>query len=99
MISPTALESLEAVSDRRIRALILKRVDALSQNPRMQGKILHGALAGLLSLRAARQRYRVLYQVDDKDQRVIVRLVGIRKEGSREDIYVLAQRLLRRGFF
>ena len=50
-----------------------------------------------MSLRAAGQRYRVVYGVDEREQRVVVYTVGIRKEGSRRDVYALAQRLVRRG--
>ena len=40
----------------------------------------------------------MVYGVDAGEQRVRVYLVGIRREGSRRDVYVLAQRLVRRGF-
>lgn len=96
-ITPTALQALEAISDRRERAAIVRRIDALAEEPHMQGKALRGELAGFLSVRAAGQRYRVVYGTDEGEHRVLVYLVGIRKEGSRQDVYALAQRLIRRG--
>jgi mRNA interferase RelE/StbE len=95
-ITPTALEALEATTDRRTRAAIMRRIDALEEEPSKQGNPLRGELAGFLSVRAAGRR-RVIYQIDEGKQRVVVHLVGIRKEGSRQDVYALAQRLVRRG--
>ena len=96
-ITPTALEMLEAIRDQRTRAAIVRRIDALAEEPTKQGNHLRGELAGFLSVRAAGQRHRVLYEVDEREQRVVVYLVGIRREGSRQDVYSLAQRLVRRG--
>ena len=96
-ITPTALEMLEAITDRRTQAAIVRRINGLAQEPRRQGKTLRGELADFLSIRAAGQRYRVVYRVEEQNERVIVYLVGIRKEGSRQDVYALAQRLVRRG--
>lgn len=96
-MTPTAFEALEALTVRRVRAAIVQRIDALADEPSKQGKSLRGELAGFLSLRAAGQRYRVLYSVEEGERRVGVYLVGIRKEGSRWDVYALAQRLVRRG--
>jgi mRNA interferase RelE/StbE len=96
-ITPTALEALEAITDQRTRTTIVRRIDALTSEPRTQGKALRGELAGFLSVRAAGQRYRVVYRIDESDKRVTVYLVGIRREGSRRDVYALAQRLVRRG--
>jgi mRNA interferase RelE/StbE len=73
------------------------RVDVLVEEPDKQGKPLRGGLMGFLSVRAAGQRYRVVYGVDRAEQQVMVYLVGIRREGSRQDVYTLAQRLVRRG--
>ena len=96
-ITPTALEMLEAIRDRRTRAAIVRRIDALAEEPYKQGNTLRGELAGFISVRAAGQRYRVVYKVDEREQRVVVYLVGIRREGNRKDVYALAQRLVRRG--
>jgi mRNA interferase RelE/StbE len=96
-ITRTALESLRGITDRRTRDAIIRRIDALDHEPVQQGNSLRGDLAGLLSVRAAGQRYRVIYGIDEAEKQVLVYLVGIRREGSRQDIYELAQRLVRRG--
>ena len=96
-ITPTAVESLEAIADRRTRGSIIRRIDALAEEPGKQGKPLRGWLAGFLSARAAGQRYRVVYKVDDGDQQVLIYIVAIRREGSHRDVYALAERLVQRG--
>lgn len=96
-ITPTALETLEAITDRRTRSAIVRRIDALAEEPEKLGKPLRGWLAGFFSTRAAGQRYRVVYKVNDREKRVLVYLVGIRKEGSHHDVYELAEHLVRRG--
>jgi mRNA interferase RelE/StbE len=96
-ITPTALEALEAITDRRTHSAIVRRIDSLTEEPEKLGKRLRGRLAGFMSTRAAGQRYRVVYKVDENKERVLVYMVGIRKEGSRRDVYALAERLVHRG--
>ena len=96
-VTPTALEALESIADRRTRSAIVRRIDALAEESKKQGKPLRGWLAGFFSIRVAGQRYRVVYRVDDEKKQVLVYLVGIRKEGSHRDIYALAERLVQRG--
>jgi mRNA interferase RelE/StbE len=96
-ITATALEALQRITDGRTRAAIGRRIDGLADEPRSQGKALRGKLAGLWSVRAAGQRYRIIYRMTGKNEVVVVLLVGIRRNGSRQDIYVLAQRLIERG--
>jgi mRNA interferase RelE/StbE len=96
-ITPAALEALESIANRRTRGAIARRVDALAEEPEKQGKRLRAPLAGFLSVRAAGQRYRVVYTIDQAPGRVLVYMIGIRKEGSRNDVYALAERLVRRG--
>lgn len=96
-ITPTAFEALGKITDRRTRSAIVRRIDTLAEEPDKQGKTLRGWLAGFWSARAAGQRYRVVYKVDNSKQKVVVYLVGIRKEGSRKDIYSLAEHLVQRG--
>ena len=96
-ITPTAFEALEAIADRRTRSPIVRRVDALAEEPEKQGKPLRGWLVGFLSARATGQRYRVVYRVEDDRKRVLVYMVGMRREGYRRDVYALAERLVQRG--
>jgi mRNA interferase RelE/StbE len=88
---------LEAVTDRRTRERIRDRIDGLAAEPELQGKVLLGELKGYRSLRAAGQRYRIIYRVHQTHVEVLVVAIGRRAEGSREDIYRLAQRLLHLG--
>lgn len=92
---PTALQTLEAISDRRIRQHIRDRIEGLAHDPEQQGKPLRGELAGFRSLRAVGQRYRIIYRVKRTKIIVIIVAVGIRKEGDRGDVYRLAQKLIR----
>ena len=64
-ITPTALEALKAIADRRTRSAIIRRIDTLAEEPEKQGKPLRGWLAGFQSVRAAGQRYRVVYRVEN----------------------------------
>jgi hypothetical protein len=38
-----------------------------------------------------------MYKVDEGKKRILVYMVGIRKDGNRQDIYALAERLVKRG--
>jgi mRNA interferase RelE/StbE len=86
---------LEAIQDRRIRDKIRDRIDGIAEEPEKQGKPLTGELTGYRSLRAVGQRYRIIYRIEEGKVLVLVMDLGIRKEGSGKDIYVLAQKLLR----
>ena len=86
---------LERVADRRVREQIVERTETLADEPEKQGKALLGELAGLRSLRASGQRYRIIYKVERGRVLVLIVAVGIRKQGSRRDVYELAQRLFR----
>ncbi len=86
---------LEAIQDRRVRDKIRDRIDGLAEEPEKQGKPLTGELTGYRSLRAVGQRYRIIYRIEEGKVLVLVMALGIRKEGSGKDIYMLAQKLLR----
>lgn len=86
---------LEAIRDRRVRQSLRDRIDALRDDPEKQGKPLLGELAGLRSLRAVGQRYRIIYRVERERVIVLVVAAGMRREGSKSDIYALARKLLR----
>jgi mRNA interferase RelE/StbE len=88
---------LNNISDRRVREKIRERIDGLTQEPEKQGKPLFADLAGFRSLRAVGQRYRIIYQVQEERVIVVVMAVGLRRKGSRGDIYQLAKKLHRLG--
>ncbi len=94
-VTPSALAMLKAVQDRRIQEKLRDSIDRLIEEPEKQGKALTGELIRYRSLRAVGQRYRILYHVHAGTSTVEILAVGIRKEGSKQDIYTLAKRLLR----
>jgi mRNA interferase RelE/StbE len=97
VIQPTALRLLKEISDRRIRQKISDRIDKLQESPEMQGKPLIGELDGYYSVRAVGQRYRIIYAIEQSQVTVMVVALGIRKDGSKQDVYALAKKLLRMG--
>ncbi|MHB0867323.1 MAG: type II toxin-antitoxin system RelE family toxin [Thermoleophilia bacterium] len=92
-----ARDALAAIPDRRIQKIIFERARELSAEPAKQGKPLIGELAGYRSLRAAGQRYRIIFRVDGDRVLVLIVALGIRKAGSRKDVYDLARKLVRLG--
>ncbi|HAS55518.1 MAG: plasmid stabilization protein [Nitrospirae bacterium GWC2_57_13] len=95
VMAPTALKLLKEITDRRVRDLIVKRIDDLKEDPEKQGKPLLGELSGYRSLKAAGQRYRIIYQAVKDKVLIYIVAIGIRKEGSASDIYTLAKKLIR----
>jgi mRNA interferase RelE/StbE len=91
----TALKLAAAIPDQRIKRVISQRVDQLAETPEQQGKSLVGELAGFRSVRAAGQRYRIIYRVVRKEVVVTIVAVGRRKHGDTKDIYELARKLLK----
>ncbi len=97
VIQPIAFKLLKEISDRRIRQKISDRIDKLQELPEMQGKPLLGELDGYYSVRAVGQRYRIIYAIEQTQVTVMVVALGIRKDGSKQDVYALAKKLLRSG--
>lgn len=95
LLTPTALQLLSDISDRRIREKIGAVIDRLAEGPEKQGKALLSELAGFRSIRAAQQRYRIIYQIRDNNIVVVIVAVGIRRDGAKDDIYNLAKKLFR----
>ena len=95
--SDEARKMLSAIPDKRIQAKIIERGEELTVEPEKQGKALIDDLTGFRSVRAVGQRYRILYKIENEKIMVFIVAVGIRKEGSKSDIYKLAKKLLRLG--
>ena len=87
----------EAVGDRRIQQQLFDTSKRLEADPEKQGKPLREELLGFRSLRVAGQRYRIIYSIDTLAGTVHVVAAGIRREHARDDVYLLAQRLVRLG--
>lgn len=86
-----------SIKDSRIRAQIRKRIDALADNPEKQGKSLGEELFDYRSIRVVKERYRILYKIEEDEIVVLVVMIGIRKEGDKKDVYALAKKLERLG--
>ena len=97
IIQPTAFKLLKEIGDRRIRQKISDRIDKLQESPEIHGKPLLGELNGYYSVRAVGQRYRIIYAINQPQVTVLVVALGIRKDGSKQDIYALAKKLLKLG--
>jgi mRNA interferase RelE/StbE len=95
-ITPQVKRQLK-VLDSRTRAQIAAKIDLLRDEPEKRGKALQGSLAGFRSMRAAGQRYRIIYLVENREVVVLVIGIGIRKEGDRKDIYSLMKKLVNSG--
>lgn len=85
---------LAAISDAATREVIIRRALELDHEPLSQGKPLQGDLKTYRSIRAAGQRYRVIYQVAVSAGAVTVVVVGIRCEGNNKDVYKVASKRL-----
>jgi mRNA interferase RelE/StbE len=97
VLTAAARLMLDKISDLRVREKVRDAIDELASEPELRGKPLVGDLKGYRSVRAVGQRYRIIYRVERLTVTVAVVAAGIRKEGSREDIYTLAQRLVKLG--
>jgi mRNA interferase RelE/StbE len=97
VITAAARLMLDKISDCRVRERLRDAIDELASEPELRGKPLVGDLKGYRSVRAVGQRYRIIYRVERLTVTVAVVAAGIRKEGSKEDIYTLAQRLVKLG--
>jgi mRNA interferase RelE/StbE len=86
---------INKVQDRRIRAKIIETIDGLAEDPEKKGKALIAELDGYHSVRAAGQRYRIIFRIDRDKVLVLIVAAGIRREGDRKDIYELAKKLIR----
>ena len=94
-LTQTAFKMLGAISDRRVQEKIKEAIDDLEHDPEKKGKPLIGELSGYRCIRAVGQRYRILYSVERDRILVLVIALGLRKEGSKKDIYELAKKLIK----
>lgn len=96
IVTPQAQADLQDISDTRTYGALTRKIDGLELEPDKQGKPLSKGLADYRAVRAAGQRYRIIYQVGTLEGVVTVVVIGIRKEGDKRDAYRVAQRRLRK---
>ena len=97
-ILPEAESQLRQITDQRVARQIANRIRGLRESSEQQGRALWGELSGHRRVGAASGRYRVVYRVSRDRLEVTVVAVGIRREGSKRDVYRLAYRMAKRGF-
>ncbi len=93
-LTEDALVMLEEIQDRRVRVKVFDCIRKLGEDPGKQGKPLVDELAGFRSVRAVGQRYRIVYKVRGDLVEVLVVGAGLRKEGSKSDIYARMAKLM-----
>lgn len=78
LIKSSAAKELEAVATKADRQRIVKRIQALAEEPRAQGS---EKLAGYDDRYRVRQgRYRIVYLIDDDRREVTIFRIGHRKD-------------------
>ena len=88
---------LADIKDKRVQELLAKRAKGLAREPDKQGKAMVDECKGLRSIRAVGQRYRIIYAIREAKVIVAIVAVGLRKQGSKKDVYELAKKLIRQG--
>ncbi len=96
VLTKTASEALRRI-ERRAQKQIINKLHDLEESPHQRGFPLAGELHGYRDVRAAGQRYRIIYTVEEDRVLVLVVYVGIRKDGDKNDVYAIAKKLLRAG--
>lgn len=93
LLSDEAKACLQSL-DGRTKNTIARKIESLKESPDKKGKPLSGDLSKYRSLHAA-GRYRILYEVKAEEVIVFIIAVGIRKEGSKIDVYETIKKLLK----
>ena len=95
-LTKLAVKNLKAIDAKTLKQ-ILNKIESLKEEPNLFGKPLRGPLSEFRSIRAAGQRYRIIYKVIDKEVVIIIIAVGIRKDGDKKDIYELMKKYIKTG--
>ncbi|MBN2652579.1 MAG: type II toxin-antitoxin system mRNA interferase toxin, RelE/StbE family [Spirochaetales bacterium] len=95
-LTKIAAENLSQI-DSSTRKQIINKIELLKSEPNLLGKSLKGPLADFRSLRAAGQRYRIIYKIVEQEVIVIGVAVGLRKDGDKKDIYQLMKKFVKIG--
>ena len=95
-LTKISADQIKAI-EKTARNQILNKIESLRENPELFGKQLRGPLKEYRSVRAAGQRYRIIYKIFKEEIIIIVLAVGIRKEGDKKDIYELMKKYIKTG--
>ena len=92
-LTEEAQGDLDGIKDNRTYSAIERKIDELASEPDKRGEPLRGVLKDYRKLKAAK-RFRIIYKVVVEEGRVVVVVVGIRKEGDKRDAYEIARKRL-----
>lgn len=81
LIKPSAVKELQAVTNKKDRQRIVRRIQGLEDEPRPPG---YQKLSGLERYRIRQGKYRIVYGINDAELVVYVVRVGHRKDVCRE---------------
>ncbi|MGH2485221.1 MAG: type II toxin-antitoxin system RelE family toxin [Ktedonobacterales bacterium] len=95
VVTKLAERQLHEITDLRVRDSLKETISNLAHHPEEQGKPLLNELAGDRSVRALGQRYRVIFKTESTKVTVYVVSLGLRKAGSKVDVYEVARKLMR----
>ena len=95
-LTKISADQIKAI-EKTARNQIINKIESLRENPELFGKQLRGPLKEYRSVRAAGQRYRIIYKIFKEEVVIIVLAVGIRKEGDKKDIYELMKKYIKTG--
>jgi len=95
-LTELATENIRKI-DINAQKQIINKIEALREEPLLLGKALKGSLKEYRSIRAAGQRYRIIYKVIETEIIIIIVAVGMRKDGDKKDIYELMKKYIRTG--
>jgi len=93
-ITKIAAENMQQI-EKSAQIQIINKIEKLKEEPILLGKSLRGPLKDYRSIRAAGQRYRIIYKIIENEIIVIVVAVGIRKDGDKRDIYELMKKYIK----
>ena len=97
IITESGIETLSAIRDQRVQKILNNRIGGLANNPEQQGVPLKDDMLGYRALHVLKNRYRIIFRVDDEIVTVFVVAAGIRKSGDKSDIYEALKRYTRLG--
>jgi mRNA interferase RelE/StbE len=94
-ISETAMEMIHSIKNPKIIDNLKETLIKLTDSPLKQAKPLSGDLKRYFSKRFYFQRYRIIFHIDRNLKEIQIDGVGIRREGSKDDIYNLMKHLIK----
>ena len=92
----TSVDFLNKIGNKKIQKTLIDESKTLINHPE-RGKPLLAELKNFRSLRVYGGRYRLIYKIMNEEKEIHIYVVGIRKEGDKNDVYNLAKKLFKAG--